>query len=290
MNKLAALPSLSALIASHQLAAKKSLGQHFLLDNTITDDVARFAGKLDGHHIIEIGPGPGGLTRSLLNTNAKHVYVVEKDDRCIAIMKLMQEAAPERLTILHEDALSVDLLKEVSAPRRIIANLPYNVGTEMLLRWLDQIYTHGQGAFESLTLMFQKEVAERITATHGNKHYGRLSVICQWLCEVSYDMELPPEAFTPPPKVSSAVVTLTPRAKPLVDVDKSALEKVMAAAFGQRRKMLRKSLKSLGCDVDELLEKTAIDGTLRAEQVELKSLCELAKAYQSPPINSGKPS
>lgn len=273
------LPSLASVIARHGLITKKSLGQHFLLDERITDEIVRYAGDLNNHNLIEIGPGPGGLTRSLLNAGTKKLYVVEKDGRCIEVMKELQQAFPERLEILHEDALTVNLLEAVPAPRKIVANLPYNVGTELLLGWLDQIYAV-PGAFESLTLMFQKEVAERIVATHGNKDYGRLSVLAQWLCHVRYDMELPPEAFTPPPKVASAVVTLIPRTKPLVDVPKDILEKVVAAAFGQRRKMLRGALKSLGVDVEKLFAEADIDGSLRAEQVDLSGLCKLAISYQ----------
>lgn len=273
------LPSLASVIARHGLITKKSLGQHFLLDERITDEIVRYAGDLNNHNLIEIGPGPGGLTRSLLNAGTKKLYVVEKDGRCIEVMKELQQAFPERLEILHEDALTVNLLEAVPAPRKIVANLPYNVGTELLLGWLDQIYAV-PGAFEGLTLMFQKEVAERIVATHGNKDYGRLSVLAQWLCHVRYDMELPPEAFTPPPKVASAVVTLIPRTKPLVDVPKDILEKVVAAAFGQRRKMLRGALKSLGVDVEKLFAEADIDGSLRAEQVDLSGLCKLAISYQ----------
>jgi 16S rRNA (adenine1518-N6/adenine1519-N6)-dimethyltransferase len=271
------LPPLEQLIRTHGLSTRKSLGQHFLLDGGITDRIARYAGELRGHNVIEIGPGPGGLTRSLLKAGAQ-VHAIEKDERCLAILEGLKNAYGDRLAIIHGDALDISLIEAIPAPRKIVANLPYNAGTEMLLRWLGMIYNHA-ASFTSLTLMFQKEVAQRIAAAHGSKDYGRLSVLAQWLCEVRYDMELPPEAFSPPPKVSSAVVTLIPREKPLVDVSKEALEKVMAAAFGQRRKMLRSALKSLG-NSEILLEKAGIDPTLRAEQVDLLTLCKLAKTYQ----------
>jgi 16S rRNA (adenine1518-N6/adenine1519-N6)-dimethyltransferase len=275
------LPSLKHIIDRHGLLARKSLGQHFLLDTAITDKIARYAGDLKAFHVIEIGPGPGGLTRSLLMAGAKQLHVVEKDDRCIAIMQELEEAFPGRLTILHEDALEVDLVTQVPAPRKIVANLPYNAGTIMLINWLGEVYRHGTGAFASMTLMFQKEVALRITAEPGNKDYGRLSVLAQWLCDCRYDFELPPGAFSPPPKVSSAVITLTPRARPLVDVDKAALETILAKAFGQRRKMLRVALKGLPVPADVLLEKAGIDGTLRAEALDVETLCRLASVFAS---------
>lgn len=290
MDVFSALPPLQQVIAEHGLQARKSLGQHFLLDSGITDNVARHAGDLTHVNVIEIGPGPGGLTRSLLNAGAKHLFVVEKDDRCIAVMEQLKAAAGGGLSIIHGDALEVDLIAVVPAPRKIVANLPYNAGTAMLLGWLDAIYRHGEGAFASLTLMFQKEVAQRITASHGNKDYGRLSVLSQWLCDCRFDFELPPGAFTPPPKVSSAVVTLTPRARPLVDVSKEALELVMAKAFGQRRKMLRQALKGLAVPADVLLKEAAIDGSLRAEQLDVATLCGLAQAYQRLSTNAASPS
>jgi len=289
MSDFSTLPSLKTVIAAHDLLARKSLGQHFLLDSSITDKIALYAGDLTQCNVIEIGPGPGGLTRSLLKAGAKTLYVIEKDDRCIAIMEQLKSIAPDRLEILHGDAMEVDLMA-IPAPRKIVANLPYNVGTALLIEWLGAVYAHGAGAFESLTLMFQKEVAERITAEPGTKDFGRLSVLSQWLCECRYDFELPPEAFSPPPKVTSAVVTLIPRAKPLVDVDKKSLELVVAKAFGQRRKMLRSALKGLAVPVDVLLEKAGIDGTLRAEQLDVVTLCNLAATYQRLATNAGKPS
>ncbi|MGE0754489.1 MAG: 16S rRNA (adenine(1518)-N(6)/adenine(1519)-N(6))-dimethyltransferase RsmA [Alphaproteobacteria bacterium] len=277
-DTLANLPPLKDVIRMHELQAKKSLGQHFLLDGRITDDIARYAGDLSACHVIEVGPGPGGLTRSLLRGGALHVHVIEKDVRCLALLEELRQAAPGRLSVHNDDALKFDY-SAIPSPRKIVANLPYNVGTLMLLNWLDMIY-RDPGSFTSLTLMFQKEVTERIIAAHGNKDYGRLSVLCQWLCDVRTDMTLPPGAFVPPPAVSSAVVTLTPRATPLVDVKKETLEKVMAAAFGQRRKMLRKALKPTSNDVEALLASAGIDPTWRAEQVDVRTLCALARAYQ----------
>jgi 16S rRNA (adenine1518-N6/adenine1519-N6)-dimethyltransferase len=277
------LPPLKDTIRQHGLDARKALGQHFLLDSRITDRIVVYAGDMKEHHLIEVGPGPGGLTRSLLAAGAKSVTVVEKDERCLAIMsELAMAYGADRMHILHEDATKTDLVAAVPAPRKIVANLPYNVGTLMLLNWLDDIYKHGPSAYTSLTLMFQKEVAERIVAAPGDgADYGRLSVICQFLCECRYDMELPPGAFSPPPKVSSAVVTLTPRAKPLSPISKEVLERVVAAAFGQRRKMLRGALKSLGVDTEALLKAANVDGTRRAETLDVPTLCRLAEAYVS---------
>ena len=277
---LSKLPTLPNIIASFGLGARKSLGQHFLLDTSITDHIVRYAGTMDNCNVIEIGPGPGGLTRSLLKAGAKTLYVIEKDDRCIAIMQQLKTIAGEKLQILHGDALEIDVTKDVPAPRKIVANLPYNAGTAMLINWLEAVHAQGPSAFESMTLMFQKEVAERITAEHGSKDYGRLSVLSQWLCECRYDVELPPEAFSPPPKVTSAVITLTPRTKPLVNVRKDTLELIVAKAFGQRRKMLRSALKGISVSVDSLLEKAGLNGTLRAEQVDVITLCKLARTYQ----------
>ena len=306
---LSTLPSLSQVINHYQIATRKSLGQHFLLDGSITDTIVRYAGDLTDVNVIEIGPGPGGLTRSLLKAGAKKLFVIEKDERCVAALEDIKKLAGERLEIITGDALEISLL-DIPAPRKIVANLPYNAGTMMLLNWLDAVYRNtpppvggrlgggrsleepsqesphpnpppnGEGTFLSMTLMFQKEVAERFVAAPANKDFGRLSVVAQWLCDCRWDMELPPTAFTPPPKVESTVITLTPRPKPLVDVRKDMLEKVVAKAFGQRRKMLRSSLKGLAVPPDLLLEKAGIDGSLRAEQLDVVTLCNLAKCYQ----------
>jgi 16S rRNA (adenine1518-N6/adenine1519-N6)-dimethyltransferase len=283
---LSPLPPLEAVIDRYGLAAKKSLGQHFLLDSRITDRIARTAGNLGDYTVIEVGPGPGGLTRALLMAGAKKVFAIEKDSRCLGALAEIKEIAGDRLEIIEGDALEIDAAG-FPPPRKIVANLPYNVGTAMLLSWLKQIY-HDPKAYASLTLMFQKEVAARVTAEPDCADYGRLSLVSQWLCHTRMDFELPPEAFSPPPKVSSAVITLTPREKPLVDVRMETLEKVMAAAFGQRRKMLRGALKPLGVDVADLLAKSGIDETRRAEQVDVLTLCGLAKAFQSLSINDVK--
>lgn len=272
------LPPLKEVINSYGLMAKKNLGQHFLLDSRITDRVAAYAGDITGHHVIEVGPGPGGLTRSILKAGARQLYVIEKDERCLAALADIKDKVGERMQILLTDALEVDVLKEVPAPRKIIANLPYNVGTLMLTSWLELVAEHGPDVFSSLTLMFQKEVAERICAAPGSRDYGRLSVFAQWLCDIRYDYELPPGAFTPPPKVSSAVVTLIPRTQKLPVSSPRALETVVAKAFGQRRKMLRVALKGLAVPAETLLEKAGIDGTRRAEELSVAQFCALANA------------
>ncbi|MDX1974626.1 MAG: 16S rRNA (adenine(1518)-N(6)/adenine(1519)-N(6))-dimethyltransferase RsmA [Rickettsiales bacterium] len=278
LQSLSTLPSLKEVIDMHGLSTRKALGQHFLLDGNITDRITRYAGPLSGFHVIEIGPGPGGLTRSLLKAGANPLYVVEMDERCMAALHELQTAVGDVLHIVPGDALDIDLTALTPAPRKIVANLPYNAGTQMLLNWLEAVYQNPT-AFASMTLMFQKEVAERIIAVPRTKDYGRLSVLCQWLCECRYDYELPPGAFSPPPKVTSAVVTLTPRAKPLVAVEKQILELVVGKAFNQRRKMLRGALKGLAVPPEILLEKAGIAPTARAEEIEVKRLCELAACY-----------
>lgn len=274
---LASLPTLKTTIDAFGLSAKKNLGQHFLLDGNIIRRIVGHAGNMEGVSAIEIGPGPGGLTRALLESPAARVVVVEKDERCLPILSQLKELAGERLIIAQSDALEHDLTR-YPVPRKIVANLPYNVGTELLIRWLTQIAADPR-TYESMTLMFQKEVAERVVASEG-KEYGRLSVFAQWLCEVRYDMELPPGAFSPPPKVSSAVITLTPRVKPLFDVKKETLEKLLLKAFGQRRKMLRSALKGLVPDVESLLARAGIEPTLRAEQVDVMGFGRIARALE----------
>lgn len=278
MMSLAALPTLKATIDAHGLGAKKNLGQHFLLDANIIRRIAACAGDMLGITAIEIGPGPGGLTRALLESEAQQVVVIEKDARCLPIMEELKQHAGARLLIISCDALKHSLLA-YPAPRKIVANLPYNIGTELLLQWLYHI-AEDSSSYRSMTLMFQKEVAERITAAPGEKAYGRLSVFAQWLCEVRYDMELPPGAFSPPPKVSSAVITLTPRATPLFPVQRATLEALLAKAFGQRRKMLRSALKGIVPDVELLMNSCGVDPTLRAEQLDLNAFGRLAMALE----------
>ena len=227
-------PSLSTLLATYPLPARKTLGQHFLLNERITDRIAGLAGNLSDTHVIEIGPGPGGLTRSLLMADAKKVVAVEKDARAMPLLAELERLSEGRLTIVEADALKVDAQQLTPAPRAIIANLPYNVGTALLVQWLLQI-ERDSGVYEFLVLMFQKEVAERLCAAPCSKDYGRLSVLSQWLCEVDYAFELPPGAFSPPPKVSSAVVVLKPR-KERLNAKFERLELLLAAGFNQRRK------------------------------------------------------
>ena len=239
------LPPLRDVIARHELRAKKSLGQNFLLDLNITSKVARGAGDLTGATIIEVGPGPGGLTRALLLNGAKHVIAIERDERCLAALEEVSAHYPGRLTVISGDALTTDFAALANGHEdvRIVANLPYNIGTELLVRWLS--VEPWPPYWTSLTLMFQKEVAQRIVATPDDDDYGRLAVLAGWRAHSDILFDLPPQAFTPPPKVTSAVVHLVPRESPL-PVDGAKLSKVTEFAFGQRRKMLRQSLKPLG--------------------------------------------
>jgi 16S rRNA (adenine1518-N6/adenine1519-N6)-dimethyltransferase len=267
------LPPLRDVIARHGLQAKKSLGQNFLLDLNLTSKVARAAGGLTGKTVIEIGPGPGGLTRALLMEGAAKVIAIERDDRCLAALAEVADRYPGRLELVADDAMTVDLARLVSqgAPVKIVANLPYNIGTELLVSWLTTPVW--PPFFESLTLMFQREVAQRIVAQPGSNHYGRLGVLCGWRTEAEMMFDIPASAFTPPPKVTSTVVSLTPRPSPL-PVDLTALERVTKAAFGQRRKMLRQSLKGIGGE--GLLAKAGIDGTRRAETLSVAEFVGLA--------------
>lgn len=269
------LPPLREVIARHGLAARKALGQHFLLDLNLTGRIARAAGDLSRGTTIEVGPGPGGLTRALLAEGASRVIAIERDERCLAALADIAAAYPGRLELIAGDALEVDAAGLGGAPRRIVANLPYNVGTPLLIAWLRRA-----SAFESLTLMFQKEVADRLAAAPRSDAYGRLSVIAQWLCRVRPLFNLGREAFTPPPKVASTVVRLEPLAEPLAPARMETLERVTAAAFGQRRKMLRSSLKSLG-DAAALLSAAGIDGTRRAEELDVAAFCALARAVDA---------
>ena len=269
------LPPLKDVIAAHGLAARKSLGQHFLFDLNLTGRIARAAGDLTRGTTTEIGPGPGGLTRALLEAGARHVVAIERDDRAIAIQQEIADAYPGRLEILAADAMTVDAAQLGEAPRRIVANLPYNISTALLIAWL-----RNARAFESMTLMFQKEVVDRLAAEPRSADYGRLSIITQWLCDVRPLFNIAREAFTPPPKVMSTVVALIPRAQPLAPARLETLERVTAAAFGQRRKMLRSSLKSLG-DAAGLLESAGITPTARAEELSVADFCALARALDA---------
>lgn len=268
------LPPLREVIRQHDLAAKKSLGQHFLLDLNLTGRIARAAGDLTHGTTVEIGPGPGGLTRALLAAGAPRVIAIERDARAIAALAELSAAYPGRLEIVEADALEVPVHTLGEAPRRIVANLPYNVATAMLMQWL----AHAE-CFAGMTLMFQKEVAQRLSAAPGEPAYGRLAVAAQWRCNVRRLFDIAPSAFTPPPKVVSTVVELVPRAEPLAPADPAILERVTAAAFGQRRKMLRSSLKSLGIDPAALLARTGIEPTRRAEELSIEAFCALARAF-----------
>jgi len=264
------LPPLRDVIRTHNLRAEKALGQNFLLDQNITDKIVRLAGDFTGQTVFEIGPGPGGLTRSILRSSARHVIAIEFDDRAVLALQDLCAAAGDKLEVMKADALGLDLCSLAPAPRAIVANLPYNISSPLLVNWLRQI-SQDTNAYSSMTLMFQKEVAERILASEGNKTYGRLSVLSQWLCDVKRLVELPPEAFTPPPKVHSTVLQFIPRQnRPAVEFSK--LESVLAAAFQQRRKMIRSSLKAYAPKLEQL----GFDQTLRAEDIPVSDWLRLA--------------
>lgn len=264
------LPPLREVIARHGLDARKALGQHFLLDLNLTRRIARAAGDLTEGTVIEVGPGPGGLTRALLEQGAR-VTAIEKDARCLAALADLGAAFPGCLTVVEGDALDQDVGALGVGPRRVVANLPYNVSTPLLVGWLRQAH-----AFDTLVLMFQKEVADRLWARPGGRGYSRLAVLTQWLCEVKPLFDVHPRAFTPPPKVNSAVVRLTPRARPLMDVPFAAVERVTATLFGQRRKMVRAPLKALG-DPAAICAACAIDPALRAEQLPVEAFLRVAR-------------
>ncbi len=271
------LPPLREVIRRHDLRAKKSLGQNFLLDLNLTARIARAAGPLEGITIVEIGPGPGGLTRALLALGAKRVIAVERDPRAIAALGEIAARHPARLELIEADALTFDPRPYLASERaRIVANLPYNIATALLVSWL--AIEPWPPWYDRLVLMFQREVAERIVAAPGSKAYGRLSVLAQWRTVPKILFEISAKAFVPPPKVTSALVEFVPRAAPLACA-REALEAVTAAAFGQRRKMLRQSLKSLGVDPALLLAKAALDPTARAEEIPVEGFVGLARAF-----------
>ncbi|MBJ3761709.1 16S rRNA (adenine(1518)-N(6)/adenine(1519)-N(6))-dimethyltransferase RsmA [Maribius pontilimi] len=276
MSAIDTLPPLRAVIAEHGLSAKKSLGQNFLLDLNLTAKIARQAGDLTRCDVLEIGPGPGGLTRGLLAEGARRVLAVEKDARCLPALAQIADAYPGRLDILNADALQLNPTAHLTPPIRVVANLPYNVGTELLTRWLDPV--HWPPFWTSLTLMFQKEVAQRIVAGPGSKAYGRLAILSQWRSDARIVMELPPEAFTPPPKIRSAVVHLTALPEPRFPAPAPTLFRVTAAAFNQRRKMLRASLKGLDPQIVSRLEGLGIAPTRRAEELSLEEFCAIARS------------
>lgn len=269
------LPPLREVIRTHGLAARKSLGQNFILDLNLTSKIARAAGDLTAADVVEVGPGPGGLTRGLLLEGARRVVAIEKDARCLPALAEIAAIDP-RLHVIEGDALEVDLTAHTRAPVKIVANLPYNVGTELLTRWLDP--PEWPPVWSSLTLMFQREVAERIVASPGSKAYGRLSILAGWRSTARIAMDLPPSAFVPAPKVRSAVVHLEALAEPRFPAPAPVLQRVVKAAFNQRRKMLRSSLKGLSPEIEDVLRAADIAPTERAETVDIERFCALARA------------
>ena len=270
------LPPLREVIAAHGLAAKKSLGQNFLLDLNLTRRIARAAGPLQGASVYEVGPGPGGLTRALLAEGAKRVVAVERDQRCLPALQEIAEAYPGRLEIVQADALSLDEHKLFGHERvRVAANLPYNIGTALLVKWL----TQPTFFWDSLTLMFQREVAERIVAAPGGKTYGRLSVLAGWRARAKILFDVSPRAFTPPPKVTSSVVRIEPLPQPVAEAKLEDLKRVTEAAFGQRRKMLRQSLKTLLAE--DAIRAAGIDPTRRAETLSVQEFAALARRLRA---------
>ena len=288
MNTLDGLPPLRDVIREHGLSAKKSLGQNFILDLNLTGKIARLAGPLEEALIIEVGPGPGGLTRALLSEGARHVIAIERDERVRPVLEEIASAYPESLTIIEDDALKVDYPRLIAAQTddyqhvRIVSNLPYSIGTQLLVNWLSA--PHWPPWFDRLVLMFQREVADRIVATPGSKSYGRLAVLAQWRADVGIGFNLPARAFTPPPKVDSAVIVLSPHAAPANAPDPDTIGDLTAAAFGQRRKMLRASLKQFASkhdlDLSEWLASANIDETARAETLSVQDYVSLARAVR----------
>lgn len=268
------LPPLREVIRQHDLRAEKKLGQNFLLDLNLTQKIARVAGDLTGVHVIEIGPGPGGLTRALLKTGAASVTAVEYDPRAVCALQSLKESSSGRLRIVSADALETDVTAICPAPRAIVANLPYNIATPLLIGWLEQLRLDPL-VFNVMALMFQKEVAQRLTAPPGTKAYGRLSVIAQWLCDVRAAFDIPPSAFTPPPKVVSSVVFFKPK-QPGADMPSfDVMEQVTEAAFGQRRKMIRSSLKKY----EAALLRCGLDDTQRAENLSVHDYAAICRAF-----------
>ncbi|SMP10149.1 16S rRNA (adenine(1518)-N(6)/adenine(1519)-N(6))-dimethyltransferase RsmA [Shimia sagamensis] len=279
MSAIDDLPTLRQVIDTHGLSARKSLGQNFLLDLNLTAKIARRAGDLTDCDVLEIGPGPGGLTRGLLAEGARKVLAIEKDERCMPALAEIAAAYPGQLEVINGDALEVNPLAHLTPPIRVAANLPYNVGTELLVRWLTP--KEWPPFWQSLTLMFQREVAERITAQPGSKAYGRLAILSQWRANANIVMSLPPGAFSPPPKVHSSVVHLTALSEPRYPADAATLSRIVAAAFNQRRKMLRAALKGQAPDIEDRLIAAGIKPTDRAEVVSLEQFCALARLMKN---------
>lgn len=279
--------STSDLIKKYGLLAKKSLGQNFILDKNFTDKIARAAGDLTSYEVLEIGPGPGSLTRSILDSGAQKLTVVEMDERCIAALNELKEFYGERLEIIQGDALKIDETslfinplstkhQALSTKFKIIANLPYNIGTVLIFKWLKNV-----DKISSMHLMLQKEVVERITAKPNDNHYGRLAVMVNFLCETRMVFTVSKTVFTPPPKITSAIVEIIPREKPLADVEFGKLERVVAAAFNQRRKMLKSSLKSIFENPEEILKEVGIRPDLRPEVLTIEEFCKIAQKLRT---------
>lgn len=275
-EKLKNLPSIRELIKIHKLAPEKKLGQNFLMDQSITDHIVNYSCDLTGKTVLEIGPGPGLLTRSLLYSKAKKIFAIERDDRCIKALKHLEEISEGRLELIAEDALRFDENSLTKEKLIIIANLPYNIGTALLLKWLENI-----NKFEHIIIMLQKEVVLRLIADEKDSHYGRLSILVQLLCDTEALFDIDPSNFYPAPKVISTVVRLTPLTKQRYDCNIATLAKITAAAFGQRRKMLRSSLKSIFPNPDEILESIGIDSKKRAEHVSVKEFTLIANKLDS---------
>jgi len=276
-DPVASLPPLKDIIADHDLRATKALGQNFLCDLNLTRKIARFADIHNDDHIIEIGPGPGGLTRGILLEGAKSMTAIEFDDRAVRALQSLNDSSAGRLNLIHGDALNENLLRfGKDGNRKIIANLPYNIATPLIIQWLRDIHDNAQNAYQSITIMVQKEVAQRLCAPENDKHYGRLSVLTQWLCDARICFDVPSSAFVPPPKVTSSIVHLTPKLR----TDKVAfqsLEKATESAFGQRRKMIRQSMKSY----INIIHSLGIDETLRAENLSIQDFLDIAKGVES---------
>jgi 16S rRNA (adenine1518-N6/adenine1519-N6)-dimethyltransferase len=270
------LPPLRDIIAKYDLAARRSLGQNFLFDLNLTGKIARAAGEIADGTVIEIGPGPGGLTRALLAHGARQVIAIERDPRCLGALAEISAAYPGRLSVVEGDALQVDCAKLGQAPRRIIANLPYNIATPLIIKWLQ-----AGAAFKSITVMVQREVADRLAAKPRTKDYGRLSILAQFLSRPRRLFDVPPRAFIPPPKVTSSVIELIPLSEPAASARIEDLERITQAAFGQRRKMLRQSLRSLGLEVEPLLAAVEIEPTARAEELSVAQFAALARAFRA---------
>jgi 16S rRNA (adenine1518-N6/adenine1519-N6)-dimethyltransferase len=275
MSQIDDLPPLREVIARHGLTASKSLGQNFLLDLNLTLRIARAAGDLAGVTVIEVGPGPGGLTRALIVAGAGRVIAIERDERCLAALAEIEKRYPDRLAVVAGDALTTEMATLANGPAAVVSNLPYNIATPLLVAWLKT--EPWPPWYISMTLMFQREVAERIAAPPGSKTYGRLSVLAGWRTEARLLFDIDPRAFTPQPKVTSSLVHFQPRMFPF-RCDTWLLERVTTAAFGQRRKMLRQSLRSLGVDPARLLDHAKIEETRRAEEIDIAGFCALARA------------